>query len=212
MIDAKKYIEEIDKKQDKLTSLSDEIWGYAETAFTEFQSGRSAAEIFRERGISGHTSCVWGGNCIYSGVWKRNPKSRKVLGEFDALSGLSQVSDLIEKKAVTEGASGHGCGHNLLGVGSAAAALAIKKYLEDGHAGTVVYYGCPGEEGGSGKAFMARNGAFKDLDFALTWHPATVNQVCKDSSLANFQVLYEFRESALMRLAVRKWDEVPWMR
>ena len=50
-----------------------------------------------------------------------------------------------------------------------------------------------GEEGGSGKAFMARNGAFKDLDFALTWHPATVNQVCKDSSLANFQVLYEFK-------------------
>ena len=74
-----------------------------------------------------------------------------------------------------------------------AAALAVKAYLEDGHPGTVIYYGCPGEEGGSGKAFMARGGAFSDLDCAITWHPSTVNAVCKDSSLANFQVLYSFR-------------------
>ena len=192
MIDAKKYIEEIDKKQDKLTSLSDEIWGYAETAFTEFQSVEALQKFFESEGFL-VTPHAYGVETAFTAEYGSGTPRVGVLGEFDALSGLSQVSDLIEKKAVTEGASGHGCGHNLLGVGSAAAALAIKKYLEDGHAGTVVYYGCPGEEGGSGKAFMARNGAFKDLDFALTWHPATVNQVCKDSSLANFQVLYEFK-------------------
>ena len=192
MIDAKKYIEEIDKKQDKLTSLSDEIWGYAETAFTEFQSVEALQKFFESEGFL-VTPHAYGVETAFTAEYGSGTPRVGVLGEFDALSGLSQVSDLIEKKAVTEGASGHGCGHNLLGVGSATAALAIKKYLEDGHAGTVVYYGCPGEEGGSGKAFMARNGAFKDLDFALTWHPATVNQVCKDSSLANFQVLYEFK-------------------
>ena len=73
MIDAKKYIEEIDKKQDKLTSL-----GLCGDCVHRIPVRRSAAEIFRERGISGHTSCVWGGNCIYSGVWKRNPKSRSL--------------------------------------------------------------------------------------------------------------------------------------
>ena len=129
MIDAKKYIEEIDKKQDKLTSLSDEIWGYAETAFTEFQSVEALQKFFESEGFL-VTPHAYGVETAFRAEYGSGIPRVGVLGEFDALSGLSQVSDLIEKKAVTEGASGHGCGHNLLGVGSAAAALAIKKYLE----------------------------------------------------------------------------------
>ena len=88
-----------------------------------------------------------------------------VLGEFDALSGLSQKAGLCEKDSVVHDGNGHGCGHNLLGVASLAAAFAVKKYLEDsGSSGTVIFFGCPGEEGGSGKAFMARERAWEKLD------------------------------------------------
>ena len=115
------------------------------------------------------------------------------LGEFDALAGLSQEAGRVEKAALQPGGNGHGCGHNLLGVAAAAAAAAVKEYLEKtGQPGTVIFFGCPGEEGGSGKAFMAREGAFDGLDFAVTWHPSDVNSVRTGSSLANFQVLFQF--------------------
>ena len=117
-----------------------------------------------------------------------------ILGEFDALSGLSQQAGVAEKKPLVPGSAGHGCGHNLLGVGSLAAALAVKEYLErEKCSGTVVYYGCPGEEGGSGKAFMARDGVFDELDCAITWHPWDINGASYEESLANYQIAYRFK-------------------
>ena len=105
------------------------------------------------------------------------------LGEFDALSGLNQKACCTSKEAFQAGAPGHGCGHNNLGVGSLGAAIAVKEYLSANNLpGTVIYYGCPGEEGGSGKAFMAREGVFDELDIALTWHPGDVNCVASGSS------------------------------
>ena len=100
MIDAKKYIEEIDKKQDKLTSLSDEIWGYAETAFTEFQSVEALQKFFESEGFL-VTPHAYGVETAFTAKYGSGTPRVGVLGEFDALSGLSQVSDLIEKKAVT---------------------------------------------------------------------------------------------------------------
>ncbi|MBQ6856182.1 MAG: amidohydrolase, partial [Lachnospiraceae bacterium] len=100
---------------------------------------------------------------------------------------------LAEKKQIHAGAPGHGCGHNMLGTASLASAIGVKKYLEEtGKSGTVVYLGCPGEEGGSGKAFMAKEGAFSDLDAAITWHPGDLTRTCTSSSLANYQVAYKF--------------------
>lgn len=186
-----KYLEEIDKKAEQLCALSDKIWSCAETAFTEYESEKALAGFFKREGFTVREK-VYGVETAFTAEYGSGSPRIGVLGEFDALSGLSQVDGVVEKRAETPGACGHGCGHNLLGVGTAAAALAVKKYLEDGHEGTIVYYGCPGEEGGSGKAFMAREGAFSDLDAALTWHPSTFNEVVKDSSLANFQLLYTF--------------------
>ena len=101
-----------------------------------------------------------------------------ILGEFDALSGLSQQSGVAEAQSVTPGGNGHGCGHNLLGAGSLAAAAAVKEYLAaSGKSGTVVFFGCPGEEGGAAKAYMAREGLWYGLDAALTWHPSDTNEV-----------------------------------
>lgn len=187
----KQYLEEIDRKAKKITDLSDAIWGYAETAFSEYRSVEALKAFFKEEGFS-LTEEAYGVKTAFTAEYGSGRPRIGFLGEFDALSGMSQQADAMEEVPVFPGANGHGCGHNLLGGGAAAAALAVKRYLEDGHPGTVIFYGCPGEEGGSGKAFMARGGAFQDLDCALTWHPSTVNEVCKDSSLANFQVLYHF--------------------
>jgi aminobenzoyl-glutamate utilization protein B len=115
------------------------------------------------------------------------------LGEYDALSLMSQQADVFEKRSLSAAGNGHGCGHQLLGTGALGAALAVKDFLQQsGKPGTVIYYGCPAEENGSGKAFMARSGAFKDLEAAITWHPSTLTSVFSESSLANIMVKYYF--------------------
>ena len=185
------YLEEIDRKKDSLEKLSDEIWGFAETAFSEHQSVKALTDYLKAEGFT-ITDHAYGVDTAFTAEFGHGKPRIGILGEFDALSGLSQKAGVTEKDPLVPGANGHGCGHNLLGVGSVAAALAVKKYLEDGHEGTVVYYGCPGEEGGSGKAFMAKGGAFSGLDAAITWHPGDLTRADTGSSLANYQVAYKF--------------------
>ena len=107
-----------------------------------------------------------------------------ILGEFDALPGLSQAA-VPDRSPVVAGAAGHGCGHNLLGSGAALAAVALKEYMERNHvAGTLRYYGTPAEEGGDGKVYMIRAGLFRDVDAVLQWHPASENAVSNGGMLA----------------------------
>lgn len=186
------YLKVIDLKADKITKLSDRVWECAELAFSEHKSAQYIMDELIEEGFDVKFNIFNVPNAFTASYGSGKPVIG-ILGEFDALANLNQEADLAEKKACNPGANGHGCGHNLLGSGSYAAALSIKKYLEDTKkSGTVIYYGCPGEEGGSGKAFMAREGAFHNLDFAISWHPSEINSVNKDSSLANIQVLYKF--------------------
>ena len=118
----------------------------------------------------------------------------RFLGEYDALSNLSQQGGSTELNPITVGGNGHGCGHNLLGTGSLAAAVALKELMEqEGIAGTVKYYGCPAEEGGSGKTYMARAGVFNDVDVAFCWHPWTSNLILPAKSLANIQAYFRFK-------------------
>src|SRR5262249_35227240 len=114
-----------------------------------------------------------------------------IIGEFDALPGLSQEPTPRRSAIVQEGA-GHGCGHNLLGTGALASAIAVKEWLAAGHPGTVRYYGTPAEEGGSGKVYMIRDGLFKDVDAAVTWHPGDRNEASPASSLANITGKFRF--------------------
>ena len=114
-------------------------------------------------------------------------------GEYDALPGLSQ-KDQNRPDAISAGAAGHGCGHNLLGTGCLAAALAFKEWLQGtGRGGTVRYYGCPAEEGGSGKVFMGRAGAFDDLDATFNWHPWYINSAMKGSMLSVNRYYFRFK-------------------
>jgi len=107
-----------------------------------------------------------------------------ILGEFDALPGLSQAA-VPDRRPVEAGAPGHGCGHNLLGSAAALAAVAMKEYMESNHVGgTLRYYGTPAEEGGDGKVYMIRAGLFRDVDVVLHWHPADRNAVANGGALA----------------------------
>jgi aminobenzoyl-glutamate utilization protein B len=114
-----------------------------------------------------------------------------ILGEYDALPGLSQ--DRVAKKQSLGKAAGHACGHHLFGTGSAAAAIAAKEWLSRTKTqGTVRFYGCPAEEGGSGKVYMVRAGLFNDVDVALHWHPASVNAASAGAALANKSAKFRF--------------------
>ena len=187
-----KSLGKIYENQDYLKALSREIWSYAELAFKEEKSSEALCRALDKFGFKVEKN-VYGIPTAFKGTFGSGKPVIGVLGEFDALSGMSQIACSFEKEADPSRTNGHGCGHNLLGVGSLAAAIAIKDYLESNDkSGTVIYFGCPGEEGGSGKTFMAREGAFENLNFSLGWHPSAANTVVRGSNLANYQILYEF--------------------
>jgi aminobenzoyl-glutamate utilization protein B len=119
-----------------------------------------------------------------------------ILGEYDALPSLSQ-EDVPERKARVEGAPGHGCGHNLFGAASALGAVVVKEHLQsEGLRGTIRFYGTPAEEGGGGKIYMMRAGAFRDVSAVLVWHPSTENRADDNSWLANVGARVRFRGRA----------------
>ena len=185
------FLSVVDEKKDFLDGLADSVWENPELAFTEFVSSEILAKSLEEEGFSVVRGLA-GIKTAFSGRFGTGSPVIGILGEFDALSGLGQVAGVCEQTPDGHGA-GHGCGHNLLGVGSLGAALAVKRFLEEsGRPGTVIYFGCPGEGGGSGKAFMARDGVFDELDAALCWHPDWKCEVINARQLANYQVLYKF--------------------
>ncbi len=182
---------EIDARAADFGALSDAVWDYAETAFEETKSAKLLSDFLEAEGFT-VTRGVADIPTAFAATYGTGGTHIGLLGEYDALADLDQES-LSAQRSEPTGKPGQGCGHNLLGVGCLAAAVAIKKYLEAGHPGRVTFYGCPAEEGGSGKAFMARDGVFGDLDAALAWHPSSDNNVAFGSSLANYQVVYRFR-------------------
>ncbi|MGF9694130.1 M20 family metallopeptidase [Rhizobium sp. 0TCS1.26] len=186
----------IDQMKPDFTRLSDRIWDFAELKFEERQSSDLLATALEENGFSVERG-VAGMKTAFIGESGSGKPVIAFLGEFDALAGMSQASDVARPQAVSPGATGHGCGHNLLGVGSLMAAIAVARHLkENGLPGTVRYYGCPGEEGGSGKTFMVRAGLFADVDTALTWHPAPFNGVRSTNNLAVLEYFYRFKGMA----------------
>jgi aminobenzoyl-glutamate utilization protein B len=183
----------IEEKRQKLISVSDQIWGYAETGFEEFQSAELLCNTLEEEGFTVEKG-VGNIDTAFIGSYGTGKPIIAVLGEFDALTGLSQVGGDIQYNPEVTNGNGHGCGHNLLGTGALAAAIAIRSYLKENNLeGTVRYYGCPGEEIGSGKTFMVREGLFDDVDFAVCWHPWSRNSVWSMSSLACYEVSFRFK-------------------
>lgn len=198
--ETKDYVSEIDrlieKKRDQYIQISNKIWDYAETRFEEYNSADLLATALEEEGFSVERG-VGGIKTAFIASFGSGKPVISLLGEFDALSGLSQKSGLSTYEPVVENGNGHGCGHNLLGTAPLAAAVALKEYMEKHDVpGTIKYYGCPGEEGGSGKTYMVREGLFDDVDCALTWHPGSFSGIFSLSTLANYQVYFKFKGKA----------------
>ena len=185
-------LDSINAKREYLGSLSDQIWDNPETLFEEFKSAEILCTALEQAGFQVERNLA-NIATAFSGKWGSGHPVIGFLGEFDALPNLSQEANVAVKKPVVKGGAGHSCGHNLLGVGTLGAAMAVRQYLlENQLPGTVIFFGCPGEEGGSGKTFMARAGVFDDVDCALAWHPGAINGTDLNSSTANYQVIYRF--------------------
>ena len=187
----------IDEKSGVITDVSDKIWDYAELSLREYKSGDLYAKVLKEEGFTVEHPFDNIETAFRASYGSGKPVIG-ILAEYDALTGLSQIAGSETRKELVTDGNGHGCGHNLLGAGSMAAAFAIKKYLEEKGEGSgkVILYGCPGEEGAATKAFMARDGVWKNLDVALTWHPEDVNEVATGSSNSCIQVQYKFTGTA----------------
>ena len=190
-MDKKLLYDYIDAHADTFVGVSDKIWEFAELSLKEFRSAALYCDVLRENGFTVEEN-LCGVPTAFSGSYGSGRPVIGILGEFDALSGLSQVGGATEKCSAG-GETGHGCNHNLLGAGALGAAFAVKAWLEQsGRPGTVIFFGCPGEEGGAGKAFMARDRAWEALDAAITWHPDYMNMVISGSCISCIQKEYIF--------------------
>ncbi|MDD2592520.1 MAG: amidohydrolase [Erysipelotrichaceae bacterium] len=183
-------VEYIDKRQADAISISDKIYDYAELSLEENRSANLYIESLEAEGFE---VCREVAN-IQTAFTATYGKGRPIIGilaEYDALDSLSQIANTVKKEKDPNKDNGHGCGHNLLGAGSYLASLAIKEYLKD-QRGTIILYGCPGEEGKAAKAFMAKANMFYQLDAALTWHPSDKNAVTSGTCNASIQIEYSF--------------------
>ncbi len=189
----KKIISFIEAKSDCFFDINDKIWEYAETRFTEYQAAALQKEVLSTEGFQ-IKSGLAGEETAFIAEYGVGGPVIAMIGEYDALSGLSQKADVTFHDPIIPGGPGHGCGHQLLGTAALAAAVALKDFMksEKVNIGRVRYYGCPAEENAGGKAFLVRDGFFDDVDIAISWHPHFVNSVTDGGFLANFRVFFKF--------------------
>lgn len=171
---------------DAAVTLAKEIWNYAELSYEEVRSAAALMEALKKEGFAIEEG-IAGIPTAFTATFQSGSGKPVVgfLAEYDALAGLSQKAGCPVQEAIEPGGAGHGCGHNLLGAGCYAAAVALKDYLvKASKDGTVIFFGCPAEEGAGAKQFIARAGYFDNVDFAYTWHPETINEVGSKGSVA----------------------------
>jgi aminobenzoyl-glutamate utilization protein B len=174
---------------DKNTAL--QIWDFAEVGYKENKSAALHIQHLKEAGFTVETG-VAGIPTAFVATYGAGTPAIGILAEYDALPGLAQNA-VAEKSPIAGKNSGHGCGHHLFGTASVSAGIAIKELIASGKLkGTIKVYGCPAEEGGSGKVFMVRAGLFNDLDAVIHWHPDDVNAVSTTSALANKSAKFKF--------------------
>lgn len=185
-------IKEIDAKGTLITELAKKIWENTEIAYKEYNASKWTAELLEAQGFEIETGYA-GLPTAIKATWGSGKPVIGFLGEYDGLPGMSQKVS-TEKEPVVEGGPGQACGHNLLGAAHVGAVIGMKKEMEEKNLqGTIVYYGCPAEEALTGKVFMARNGAFRDLDIVMSWHPGTRNEVSLGTMTAMNSAKFHFK-------------------
>jgi aminobenzoyl-glutamate utilization protein B len=188
-------LQQMDARAGHFGEISRQIWGFAEVGYKETRSAALLREELRKAGFAIEDN-IGGIPTAFTATHGSGKPVIGILGEYDALPGLSQ-DHVAERKPLVPGGPGHGCGHNLFGTASAFAAIMVKEYLaEKKLPGTVRFYGTPAEEGGGGKIYMARAGVFTGLDAVLHWHPGSTNGTGLASSLANISGRFRFHGKA----------------
>ena len=185
-----KLISELDDNTEAYGEIAHKIWSFAEMGYQEEQSVALLQETLKEEDFTVEAG-VAGMPTAFIASYGSGKPVIAVLGEYDALPGLSQKA--VAHKESNGGVAGHACGHHLFGTASTAAAMTIKKYLEEtGKSGTIRFYGCPAEEGGSGKVYLTRAGLFNDVDAVINWHPGNANGADPGAALANKSAKFRF--------------------
>ena len=219
----KEISEEIGSRKEYYAEISNKIWEFAEPRFQEYKSSELLQHALKKEGFSVKSNLA-GEETAFIAEYGSGKPVIGLLGEFDALPGLSQKADVIERIQVEHSSGsgksesqeseannahkkpdnndnmqacvnncGHGCGHQLIGTGTLASAIALKNFMQKHNLkGTIRYYGCPAEENAGGKAFLVRDGYFNDCDLALCWHPEQGRRACYGSTKANFRVFFTF--------------------
>lgn len=183
-------LKRLDAKAPEYGEIALKVWEWAEMGYQENQSSALLQETLEAEGFRIRKG-VAGIPTAFVAEYGSGSPVIGVLGEYDALPGLSQKA--LPSKASAGGAAGHACGHHLFGTASAAAAIAVRDWLKSsGSEGTIRFYGSPAEEGGSGKVYMVRAGLFDDLDIALHWHPGDRNDASAGAALANKSAKFRF--------------------
>lgn len=193
-MEALKFIEKyIENNKEHFIDLAKKVWDYAELPYQEYKSSALLIGELKSHGFEVEEG-VAGIPTAFVAKAGRGGYKFGFMGEYDALDTLSQEAARPVKNPIGQGCPGHGCGHNLLGVGSLAAALAAKAHLEEKDlAGQVYYFGCPAEEDSGAKTFMVRDGIFDEMDFVYTWHPSTKNMVTSNRSVAIVSANFSFK-------------------
>lgn len=185
-----KTLNALDSKSEFYANIAHTIWDLAEMGYQEYESSALLIKTLEDAGFK-ITKGVAGIPTAFVAEFGAEGPVIGILGEYDALPGLSQKATHVKESA--GGKAGHACGHHLFGTASAAAAIAVKDWLVDTNTnGRIRFYGCPAEEGGSGKVYMTRAGLFDDVDVALHWHPSSVNASNPGAALANKSAKFRF--------------------
>jgi aminobenzoyl-glutamate utilization protein B len=180
----------LDSKSEKYSAIAQEIWNYAEMGYQETKSSALLQKTLQDEGFNIKTG-VANIPTAFTAEYGSGYPVIAILGEFDALPGLSQKA--IPEKESAGKIAGHACGHHLFGTASSAAAIAVKDWMKaNKQSGTIRFYGCPAEEGGGAKVYMSREGLFNDVDVALHWHPSSQNAASAAAALANISAKFRF--------------------
>jgi aminobenzoyl-glutamate utilization protein B len=187
------------------------LWDNPEISFEEYEAARILTEKLEANGFI-VTRGVANIPTAFTATFGSGAPHMGILAEYDGLHGMSQVGEIAEKKSIPGKDKAHGCGHNLFAAGSFAAALAVKSYIEETGKGSVTLFGCPAEEGGGGKVFMARDGIFDGIDAIVSWHPECMYMVRTRPALANVKLNTPSRVSPPTQAQILIRDAAPLTR